>query len=142
MSAPKKILLVEDNDDDAFLFCRAYRGIEAGCLIDVVSDGQKAKEYLANCRDAVKPALVLLDLQLPFFTGFDLLQWIREDEKLRRLPVVVLTSSAQPRDIDRAYALNANSYLVKPTDVRQLKRLAQGIQLFWIELNQGAPSAA
>lgn len=145
MNNEARILLVEDNEDDAFLLQRAFRAAQLALPIDVAADGRQAMEYLDRCQaGAIAPSLVLLDLQLPFLTGFELLTWIRQQETVRHTPVVILTSSAQPSDIARAYELHANSYLVKPTEMAELTRLAQGIALYWTELNQlpdNAPSS-
>ena len=136
MRKTRRLLLVEDNEDDAFLFCRAFRKEAAEVAIDVAGDGRRAMEYLSACSSpGGLPGLVLLDLQLPYFTGFEVLERVRQEERLKHVPVVILTSSTQPSDITRAYELRANSYLVKPGDAMKLTELARGVNLFWLGLN-------
>src|SRR4051812_37277295 len=114
------VLLAEDNPDDVFLVKRAFRKSFGDVGLHVVPDGEAAIAYLRReppYDDAAKcpvPSLLLLDLKLPRLSGFEVLAWLREQHVLKRLPVVVLTSSRDRGDVDRAYDLGANSYLVKP----------------------------
>ncbi|MCH8745891.1 MAG: insulinase family protein [Chloroflexi bacterium] len=114
------ILLVEDDPNDVTLIKRAFRKINLGCSLQVVNDGQQAIDYLEGVSPYDDrtlhplPSLVLLDLKLPKKSGFEILEWLRGQSKLCRIPVVFLTSSDETSDIDRAYKLGANSYLVKP----------------------------
>jgi CheY-like chemotaxis protein len=140
MSAP--ILLVEDNPDDVLFIERAFRSTSISAPLRVLEDGVTAMDYLAgrgefNDRAAHPlPALVLLDLNMPRASGFDVLRWLREQPKLRRLPVVVLTSSAQDEDIARAYDLGVNSYVVKPSGLKEIRDVAHQIEGYWLTLNQ------
>ena len=140
MSAP--ILLVEDNPDDVLFIERAFRSTSISAPLRVLEDGATAMDYLAgrgefNDRAAHPlPALVLLDLNMPRASGFDVLRWLRAQPKLRRLPVVVLTSSAQDEDIARAYDLGVNSYVVKPSGLKEIRDVAHQIEGYWLTLNQ------
>jgi len=114
------LLLVEDNDDDVFIFKRAYRQAQIPNPLQVVQDGEEASDYLfgrgrfADRAQYPLPGLVLLDLKLPLKGGLEVLQELRERPEAAELCVVVLTSSAEERDIARARALRAHAYLVKP----------------------------
>lgn len=117
---PYTILLVEDNDDDVFIFKRAYKQAQLTHQVQVVTDGQEALDYLegkgafADREKYPLPFLVLLDLKLPLKHGLEVLQTIRQHPRLSGLCVVVLTSSAEARDILRAQELGAQAFLVKP----------------------------
>ena len=130
---PVRILLVEDSPSDVLLIRRALRkaGIEEPPV--VLEDGQAAVEHLAAC--PTPPTLVLLDLKLPRRSGFEVLEWLRAQPGLRRLAVVVLTSSREMRDVDRAYELGANSYLVKPVSLAAFTDLLARLNAYW-ELNE------
>ena len=136
------ILLVEDNEDDALLIQRAFRRIGSVHPMQRLSDGEQALAYLAgdgaySDREAHPlPALVLLDLKLPRRSGFEVLEWLRGQPGLRRLPVVVLTSSRESRDVDRAADLGANSYLVKPVHFDALQELIRALGLYWLTFNE------
>jgi CheY-like chemotaxis protein len=137
------ILLVEDDPNDVFFLRHAFEGAGITNPLHVVEDGEKAIDYLAGVgcyADRHRfpfPCLILLDLKLPVRMGLDILRWIRQQPKLRTLLVVVLTSSADPRDIDEAYRLGARSFLVKPISMEKRLELAKAIKLYWLELNQG-----
>jgi CheY-like chemotaxis protein len=141
MTTDRLILLVDDNEDDVFLMERAVKGAGIKNPVHVVSDGEEAINYLSGAgqysdRELFPfPAVVFLDLKLPFKSGHEVLQWIREQPKLKTLVVVVLTSSNQPSDIRRCYALGANSYLVKPPTPEQLVELAKSFRWYWLEYN-------
>lgn len=137
-----EILLVEDNPDDVLLIQRAFRKLGAVNPLRVVSDGEQAVAYLAGegpyaDRDAHPlPSLLLLDLKLPRRSGFEVLEWLRGRPGLRRLPVVVLTSSRESQDVGRAADLGANSYLVKPVQFDALQEMVRTLRLYWIQLNE------
>ena len=135
-AAEKEILLVEDNPDDAELTRIAFA--EAGGEYDlrVVADGAAAVAYLQRCTPAELPALVLLDLNLPKLNGREVLQAIRAEPATRSLPVVVLTTSAEPFDVDKVYALGANSYIQKPVEFDRFIEAARQIGVYWLTLNQ------
>lgn len=138
----KTILLVEDNPDDAELTRIAFE--DAGCdhVLDVACDGAEALDYLfARGRHAARvgamlPAMVLLDINLPKRDGREVLQAIRADPATRSLPVVMLTTSAEPFDVDELYALGANSYIQKPVEFSDFVDAVRQIGVYWLTLNQ------
>lgn len=136
------ILLVEDDANDVMLFQRAYSKCELANPLQVVCDGEAAQDYLAGRgkfadREAYPlPALVLLDFKLPRKSGLEVLAWMRSQTELKRLPVVALTSSREKIDINRAYDLGINSYLVKPLAFDNLMQLIKSLSLYWMRLNQ------
>ncbi len=136
------ILLVEDDPNDVILIKRAFDRARIANPIQVARDGEEAIAYLAGSEPYHDrslyplPMLVLLDLKMPRKSGFDVLAWIRAQEGLRRLPVVVLTSSKDTPDINRAYDLGANSYLVKPVAFEALIEMVKTLGFYWLILNQ------
>jgi CheY-like chemotaxis protein len=142
MTTNRAILLVEDNEDDVFLMKRALQGARVVNPLHVVEDGQEAVDYLGGNgkfadRDTYPlPAVVFLDLKLPYISGHDVLAWIRRQKELESLVVIVLTSSNEASDLSRCYALGANSYLVKPPTPDQLEGLAKAFKWYWLEYNQ------
>ncbi len=140
------ILLVEDNPDDELLTLRAFKKSNIANEIVVVRDGAKALDYLFGDGDnAVRdsraiPAVVLLDLKLPKVDGLEVLKRLRDDERTRCTPVVVLTSSREDRDIIESYKLGANSYIRKPVDFDQFLEAVQQLGLYWLLLNEPPPS--
>jgi CheY-like chemotaxis protein len=129
------ILLVEDNADDAELIGRAFQKAGISNRVDLASDGDAAVRALGT---GEPPVLVLLDLKLPRRSGFEVLEWIRGNPATRRLTVVVLTSSQQMTDVNRAYDLGANSYLVKPVKSDALVEMVRTLKLYWLVMNQGS----
>ena len=142
MTTTRTLLLVEDNEDDVFLMKRALKGANVINPLFVAEDGQEALDYLAGAgkfadRDSYPlPAVVFLDLKLPFISGHDVLTWIRRQKDLDSLVVIVLTSSNEASDLSRCYALGANSYVVKPPTPEQLEDLAKAFKWYWLEYNQ------
>ena len=136
------ILLVEDDYNDVLLIQRAFRKAKIKPLVANVSDGDEVLLYLqgkgkyADRAQYPLPLLILLDLKLPRRSGLEVLAWIRQQPKLKRLLVVVLTSSQEDSDLTQAYDLGANSYLVKPIDFQELVRLVQSIDDYWFKTNQ------
>jgi len=143
------ILIAEDNDSDLLLLRRALKFAGVLCNIHTVVDGEEAIAYLegqgkyANRIEYPLPTLVLLDLKMPNKGGFEVLRWIRNHPTFSRLPVLVLTVSNQIADINRAYALGANSFINKSLDYQSTKDLVQSIRAFWLTLNhsQGPDSS-
>jgi CheY-like chemotaxis protein len=137
MNAGLPILLVEDNSDDVLLFRRALSKARRPHPLYVVHDGQAAIDYLSGTGQYIDrnlfplPDLIMLDLKMPRVGGFEVLKWIRGDGPARLIPIVILSSSALADDVNRAYELGANSYMVKPTTAEALERLIQTISDFW-----------
>jgi len=142
----KVILLVEDNPKDEALTLRALRKSKVANEVAVVRDGVEALDYLFATgshagRDMREmPQVVLLDLKLPKVDGLQVLQAIRADERTRRLPVVVFTSSSEQEDLIKSYNLGANSYVRKPVDFEQFLEATRQLGLYWLVLNQLAPT--
>jgi CheY-like chemotaxis protein len=133
------ILLVEDNPDDVDLALRAFERSNIKNEVVVVQDGVEALDYLRGTDPAAAlPEVVLLDLNLPKMHGLEVLRRLRVDERTRLLPVVVLTSSAEERDVIESYGLGANSYVRKPVDFVQFLEAARQLGLYWLVLNRPA----
>jgi len=136
------ILLAEDDPNDVLLIQRAFQKAGLGSVLKIVPDGAEAIDYLSGRgayadRDKFPlPFLLLLDLKMPGTDGFEVLQWVRSDEEVKRLLVVVLTSSELQEDVDRAYELGANSYLVKPVSFDEMVHLLQRFEAYWTEINR------
>ena len=136
------LLLVEDNPHDAELAIRALRKHPWGQHLHHVEDGAEALDFLfragryAGRRSLKQPRLVLLDLKLPKVDGVEVLRRLKADDRLRSIPIVVLTSSREERDLRECYRLGANSYIVKPVDFDQFKRSLEQVGLYWIQLNE------
>ena len=139
------ILLVEDNPRDEALTLRALRKSNIANEVFVARDGVEALEYLFGegahaGRDTDEmPQLVLLDLKLPKVDGLQVLRRIRSDERTRRLPVVVFTSSGEEEDLVKSYDLGANSYVRKPVEFEQFMDATRQLGLYWLILNEGPP---
>ena len=135
------ILLVEDNPDDVELTLRAFEMNDIGHRIAVVHDGQEALDYVfsegayGQRDETTTPRLVLLDLKLPKLDGHEVLRRIRCDDRTNRLPVVVLTSSTEDRDVERSYDLGANSFVCKPLDIIEFLGTIRQITSYWLDLN-------
>jgi len=140
--ASPPVLLVEDDSNDVILLRRAFRKANLCDPICSVEDGEEAVGYLSGegvYADRVRfplPALMLLDLKLPRMSGCEVLKWLRAQPELRRLPVIMLTSSCDHADVNEAYDLGANSYLVKPTEPQALAELVQTVHSYWIAMNR------
>ncbi len=135
------ILLVEDDHNDVLLIKRAFQKVKIANPIIVLNDGEQAISYLAGREPYIErplPVLILLDLKLPRKSGHEVLEWLRQQQKLRRLPVVVLTASCESSDINRAYDLGANSYLVKPVTFDALVEMVKTLNLYWLIFNKTA----
>lgn len=129
------ILLVEDNPDDAELAIRALRKSNLANHLLHLQDGQEALDYLFDDKNT-KPKLVLLDLKMPKVDGIEVLSKLKADERTRTIPVVMLTSSKEERDIVETYKLGVNAYIVKPLDFEQFGTAVAQLGLFWLVLNQ------
>jgi len=134
---PIEILLVEDNPDDADLTLDALREGRVRNRVTVVEDGVEAMAYLrreGKHQAAPRPDLVLLDLNLPRKSGREVLAEIKQDPDLRRIPVVIMTSSDDEKDIVAAYNLHVNCYVTKPVDLDQFVRVVKSIEHFWFTI--------
>ena len=146
MNRANTILLVEDNADDEELTLRAFRRRKVLNQVEVVRDGVEALDYLfatgthADRDPKAMPSVILLDLKLPKLGGLDVLRRVRADERTRRIPVVVLTSSNEEKDILSSYGLGANSFVRKPVDFAQFMEAAQQLGLYWLVTNEPPPS--
>ena len=132
-----EILLVEDNPGDARLTIEAMREAKMRNRIHVVEDGVEAMEFLRHqgrFGDAPRPDLILLDLNLPRKDGREVLAEVKSDPDLRRIPVVVLTTSRAEEDVLRAYDLHANCYVTKPVDLAQFMKIVSQIDEFWVKV--------
>ncbi len=138
----RAILLVEDNPSDEKLTLLAFKRSGISNEVVVVRDGPAAIAYLLGDAqsEAPLPALMLLDLNLPKVGGLEVLQRIRQSDRTRLLPVVILTSSREEEDIARSYALGANAYVRKPVDFAEFAQAARTVGLFWLLLNELPPS--
>jgi CheY-like chemotaxis protein len=136
------ILLVEDDENDVILLQRAFRTAGMVNPLRVVRHGDDAVAYLEGTGEFADreahpfPVFMLLDLKLPRRTGLEVLAWVKERTGVRRLPIVVLTSSKNDEDINRAYELGANSYVVKPVSFETLLELVKSLELYWLILNE------
>jgi CheY-like chemotaxis protein len=136
------ILHVEDDPNDVLLIARAFRKAEVAAQVQVVNDGEQAMHYLSGSNSFSErerfplPSLILLDLKLPRKSGIEVLEWVRSRPGLRRIPVVMLTSSKQTVDINRAYELGVNAYLVKPVNFDGLVDMVKTLDSFWLRVNE------
>ena len=141
-----QILLVEDNDDDVQLTLRAFRKSDLVSTVTVVRDGVEAFEYLLGTGEYVSrnsdvlPDLVLLDIKLPRVDGVQVLERLRSHPRTKLIPIVILTSSAEPKDLLTCYTLGANSYVRKPIDFQQFTRALHQIGSYWLQTNQAPPA--
>jgi two-component system, response regulator len=142
----KIILLVEDNPDDELLAIRALEKNNIMNEVVVARDGTEALDYLFGAgayagRDmSVMPQVILLDLKLPKIDGLEVLRRLRNDERTKLLPVVVLTSSKEDRDLTESYSLGANSYIRKPVNFAQFTEAIRQLGLYWLVLNESPPT--
>ena len=140
----KLILLVEDNPDDEILTLRALKKASVANRIEVVRDGAEALDFVFGSGNYAgrdlndMPQLMLLDLKLPKVSGLQVLERIRADERTKRIPVVILTSSTEPVDIKSGYDLHANSFVSKPVNFQDFSEVVQRLGLYWLLVNQHA----
>lgn len=142
MHSGKKILLVEDNPDDIELTLRAFRKSKIMNEIVVKCDGEKALEYLFGPEGVVNnktldlPILILLDLKIPKIDGLDVLKRIKNHERTKSIPTVILTSSNEQADVTNGYLQGCNSYIRKPVDFNQFADTVRQMGLYWLVLNE------
>lgn len=136
------VLYVDDDDNDVLLLKHAIRSAQLSLNMQVVNDPEKAAAYLggqgmyADRKCFPLPELILLDLKMPRMHGLEVLSWIRSQPELKRLVVIVLTASNQASEVNRAYELGANSYLVKPVELEALIEMVKGIGAYWMKLSE------
>lgn len=139
MAAKKTILVAEDDSNDIYLLKLAFLKAGLDVHFEFVQDGEQLIRYLKTGNQTTEhpiPELLLLDIKMPKINGFEALEWIRHQPGLKRLLIIMLTSSDEPRDINRAYDLGANSYLVKPCGMDHLIGIAEHLYNYWLNLNR------
>jgi DNA-binding response OmpR family regulator len=144
MNVLKRILLVEDNPNDVELTMEALSENNIANAVDLARDGEEALDYLNregnfSSRREGNPGVILLDLKLPKINGLEVLKAIREDEKLKMIPVVILTSSREESDLVEGYRLGINAYVVKPVEFNEFVRAIKTLGLFWAIINEPPP---
>jgi CheY-like chemotaxis protein len=139
------VLQVEDDENDVFLLRHVFKEAGIESPLHVVADGQMAIEYLSGAGEFADrekhplPCLVLMDLKMPRCDGLEALAWIRQQPQFKGLVVVLLSSSALPQDVERAYELGANSYIQKPSSKAELREMAQLLKGWWLRFNHYPP---
>jgi CheY-like chemotaxis protein len=131
------ILIAEDSQDDAFFLERAFRKIGLKNPVQILTDGAAVIDYLkaegkySNRSDYPFPSVMFIDVKMPRVNGFDVLQWLQDHQQCKVIPTMVFTSSEQPEDIERAYQLGANAYIVKPNTTAELEEILRSAHDFW-----------
>jgi CheY-like chemotaxis protein len=146
MSTLGRILIVEDDPNDVELTLTALTDYNLANEVVVARDGQQALDYLYcrgefGTRSTENPAVMLLDLKLPKVAGLEVLQQIKSDERLKMIPVVVLTSSNEEKDMMRSYSLGVNAYVVKPVDFHEFVNAVKELGVFWAVINEPPPGS-
>lgn len=132
------ILLVEDNEGDIALTLDAFEESKVKMDISIARNGQEALDFLfkkGNYKNSKKPDIILLDINIPIFNGHEVLRQIKEDPNLKKIPVIMLTTSSNPKDINLAYDLHSNSYVQKPLDMEEFLDAILKIEEFWLQLS-------
>jgi len=135
----RPILLVDDNPDDIMIAKRAFLKSQIHNKIFVTHNGEEAIQFLrkeGKYKDVPSTGLIILDLNMPKVDGFEVLETIKGDEKLKSIPVIVLTSSSRPEDIERAYKLGCNSFIVKPVSFEDFIEAVMEIKRYWLSLSK------
>lgn len=135
------ILLVEDNEGDIILTLDAFEESKVKTKISVVKNGQDALDFLYKKEEfsqAERPDLILMDINIPIFNGHDVLKIIKEDESLKTIPVIMLTTSSNQKDINKAYENHTNSYVTKPIEMDDFLKAILKIEEFWLQLSKFA----
>lgn len=133
------ILLVEDNPDDVLITKRAFSKGKIKNKLYVVNNGVEAVKFLnreGEYKDSPIPSLIMLDINMPLMNGFDVLREIRKKEKMKRIPVIMLTTSERDKDIELAYSLGANSYIVKPVSFKKFIDVVVNVQEYWLQISK------
>lgn len=132
INSTKKILLVEDNKGDVLIIEEEFED-DKDVVIDVVGNGEDAIKYLESGNN---PKIIILDLNLPRMNGFDVLAHIKKSKTIKKLPIIILTTSKAEHDIDKAYELGANSYIIKPFEYEEFQEILRSIKDFWLRFAQ------
>ncbi|MHB2208069.1 response regulator [Methylobacterium sp. CM6257] len=139
------IVVVEDDPDDRHFLARAFRKLGTTVPLRFANDGDEAVALLSavisSAEMRIRPIVILLDLKLPRRSGFEVLSWVKAQPALRRIPIVILTSSREQADLKQAYDLGANSFLVKPSQPQALHTLVEQVNAYWLRHNEVAPIA-
>jgi len=133
-----RILLVEDNEGDIVLTLEAFEECKVKTEISVAKNGQEALDFLFKrgaFTEAKKPDLILLDINIPIFNGHEVLRQIKDDPNLKKIPVIMLTTSSSQKDIDKAYENHSNSYVKKPLDIEEFLSTILKIEEFWLQIS-------
>jgi len=139
------ILYAEDNENDVFLLRQAFKKIPGARVLKAVPDGEEAVAYLsgdgkyADRDEHPLPGLLLLDIKMPRVNGFEVLEWVRQKSSQPHLPVVMFSSSLEEKDRDQAYAMGANSFLIKPSEPEKLVAMMAVLEGYWLKVNQPPP---
>jgi CheY-like chemotaxis protein len=146
MTSLGRILIVEDDPNDVELTLTALSDYNLANEVVVTRDGQQALDYLLcraefSTRAPGNPAVMLLDLKLPRIGGLEVLQQVKSDERLKMIPVVVLTSSSEEKDMMRSYSLGVNAYVVKPVDFHEFVNAVKELGIFWAVINEPPPGS-
>jgi two-component system response regulator len=141
-----EVLLVEDDPDDLELTLHALREARITNPIHIARDGEEALDYIFSRgafagREATRPRVILLDLKLPKVDGLQVLRQIKADQRTKGVPIVILTSSSEERDLIEGYRLGANSYIQKPVDFAQFQQTIRELGYYWLVVNQAPPNA-
>jgi CheY-like chemotaxis protein len=142
LSEPKTVLLVDDSPDERLLFARAAQKSGVRYTLQTVTNGEEAVAYLSGYgeySDRTRfplPDLLVLDVNMPEMDGFETLEWVRKQAAWRWLPVVMFSTSTRREDIQKAYELTANSYVMKPTHLSGLLQIVKMLEVYWLNLNQ------
>ncbi|WP_235954816.1 response regulator [Cyclobacterium salsum] len=132
------ILLIEDNEGDILLTLDAFEECKLGTQVSVARNGQEALDFLNKkgaFTDVERPDLILLDINIPIYNGHEVLEEIKRDRSLRKIPVIMLTTSSNENDIERAYKSHCNSYIQKPLNMDDFLKVIQKIEEFWLQLS-------
>lgn len=140
-----QILLVEDNEGDILLTLEAFKELKVNNKVEVVRDGAEAIEFLkkeGQYSNTTMPNLILLDINMPRLNGIEVLEFIKNDDKLKKIPVVMLTTSSSESDIAACYERSANCFITKPMDFIKFLEIVQSIESFWFNVAQLPKTAA
>ncbi|MVM36200.1 response regulator [Spirosoma sp. HMF4905] len=132
MNKTYHVLVVDDDPDDQLFIQMAFEQVSIHYRIQLASNGLEGLNYIEN--NSISPDLILLDLNMPFLNGFDMLAYLKQSPRYRHLPIVILTTSDDSDDIDKGYDLGVNSFITKPNDFQALTNIIQTIHFYWFEI--------